>query len=598
VVDFPLQYTLFVILAPIAAIVCTGTIFYARAYFRTPTTSALVWLLLGIIGWLVANTLELAIDTEAGTLLWAKITYGFTAFSTVAWLAFALQYSDRSKWLARRRFGLFCILPLVAIGLTWSNDLHHLVWVSYRFIPVNGLLAMNVVIYGPWFWVHVGYSYALVFLGAYFIIRQYFRSFKLYRQQSKWVVVGALTPIVVNAVYVLRLFPEFKKDYTAISLAFASLSLAIGMLRYRLFDLKPVARDAVIDSMSDAMLIIDAQHRVVDINPAARNLIGLPSDQIIGRSTDEALSPRYELVERLRDQSDIRTEISLDHGGQERYFDLQVSPLTDRRGRSTGRLVVLRDMTERKQAEADLRRYTVELEARNEELDAFAHTVAHDLKNPLAVLVGHSLALKKYLPGMSAEDVNNFLDTIVRNGNRVLTIVDELLLLSKVRRLDEVEIAPLDMGVIVNEALERLSTLKSECRAQVIMPDRWPAALGHGPWVEEVWVNYLSNAFKYGGTPPRVELGAREQADDAGGDRPMVRFWVRDHGPGIPAEKQAKLFTLFTQLEAGPVGYGIGLSIVHRIVKRLGGDVGVASQVGHGSLFWFTLPAVELRGDA
>jgi PAS domain S-box-containing protein len=597
-VSYPVQYTLFVILAPMTALFCIGTILYARAYFRSLTTSALVWLMLPIVGWLVANTLELAVNTEAGTLSWAKITYGFVAFSVVAWLAFALQYSGHTEWLTLRRFGWFCLLPLVTIGLTWSNDLHRLVWANYRFIPIDGLLALNVVTYGPWFWVHAGYSYGLVFLGAYLIIRQYFRSFKLYRQQSSWVVVGALTPVVINVVYILRLFPEFQKDYTAIGLAFASLAFAIGMSRYRLFDLKPIARAAVVDSMSDAMLVVDLQHRVVDANPAARRFIGLPANQIIGRSTDEVLSPWHEFVERFRDQSDVRTEISAGRDGHMRYFDLQVSPLIDQHRQATGRLVVLRDMTERKQAEADLRRYTTELEARNEELDAFAHTVAHDLKNPLAALVGHGQALKKYFHSMPASDVDNFLDTIVRNGNKVSAIVDELLLLSQVRRLADVQITPIDMAAIVDEALDRLAPLKSEYQAQVVLPDRWPAACGHGPWVEEVWVNYLSNAFKYGGTPPRVELGAREQVDDTGEDRPMVRFWVRDHGPGIPTENQANLFTLFTQLEAAPSGYGIGLSIVHRIVKRLGGNVGVASQVGHGSLFWFTLPAVQARADS
>ena len=237
-VSYPVQYTLFVILAPMTALFCIGTILYARAYFRSLTTSALVWLMLPIVGWLVANTLELAVNTEAGTLSWAKITYGFVAFSVVAWLAFALQYSGHTEWLTLRRFGWFCLLPLVTIGLTWSNDLHRLVWANYRFIPIDGLLALNVVTYGPWFWVHAGYSYGLVFLGAYLIIRQYFRSFKLYRQQSSWVVVGALTPVVINVVYILRLFPEFQKDYTAIGLAFASLAFAIGMSRYRLFDLK------------------------------------------------------------------------------------------------------------------------------------------------------------------------------------------------------------------------------------------------------------------------------------------------------------------------------------------------------------------------
>lgn len=587
------QYTLFVVLAPLTAFACIGVIVYARLSYPSRETSALAWLMLPIVGWLVANTLEVATVTEADTLLWAKITYVFIALAAVVWLAFALQYSAHPRWLTPGRFWPFFIVPVITTVLTWTNDAHHLVWASYRFIPVNNMLAISIVVYGPWFWVHVLYSYALILLGAFLIIRQSIRSVRLYRQQSIWMAVGALTPVIVNAVYVLRLFPEFKKDYTPISFAFASLAFAGAMIRYHLFDLKPVARDAVIDSMSDAMLAIDPRGRIVDLNPAAQAIIGIPASQIIGRPAVEVLSPWRDLIERYRDQTEIRDEIMLSHDGTARYYDLQVSPLTGQHGQPAGRLVVLRDMTARKQAEAELREYTAKLEARNEELDAFAHTVAHDLKGPLTLMRGYSLALRQRFHIMTAEDIDADLDRIAYSGEKMAKIVDALLLLSQVRKLEEVEITPLDMGAIVAGALERLSTLQADCQAEVVLPDRWPTALGHGPWVEEVWVNYLSNAFKYGGASSRIELNARVQTDSSNDPRPMVRFWVRDNGPGIAPEKQARLFALFSQLGTTSEGYGLGLSIVQRIITRLGGEVGVASQLGHGSLFWFTLPAAQ-----
>ena len=110
--------------------------------------------------------------------------------------------------------------------------------------------------------------------------------------------------------------------------------------------------------------------------------------------------------------------------------------------------------------------------------------------------------------------------------------------------------------------------------------------MGHQPWVEEIWVNYLSNAIKYGGPSPRVLLGGERQDDG------MVRFWIRDFGQGINQADLQRLFIPFTKLQqAHTQGHGLGLSIVQRIAKRLGGDVGVESEPGKGSLFWFTLPA-------
>ena len=111
------------------------------------------------------------------------------------------------------------------------------------------------------------------------------------------------------------------------------------------------------------------------------------------------------------------------------------------------------------------------------------------------------------------------------------------------------------------------------------------SALGHAPWVEEVWANYISNAIKYGGTPPRIELGGNR---DGGG---MAHFWVRDNGPGLDEQQLGQLFQEFSRVTpANAEGHGLGLSIVKRIVERLGGEVRVSSAIGQGSTFGFTLP--------
>jgi PAS domain S-box-containing protein len=235
-----------------------------------------------------------------------------------------------------------------------------------------------------------------------------------------------------------------------------------------------------------------------------------------------------------------------------------------------------------------LRQYGMELEARNQDLDAFAHTVAHDLKNPLAYMVGFAELLEEDAAVMPEEAVRRYLHTIAQNGRKMTNIIDELLLLAGVRQLEQVALARLDMMEIVADAQRRLGDLIREHEAKITVPDSWPAAMGHGPWVEEVWVNFISNAVKYGGNPPRVELGADQQDD---GD---VRFWVRDNGSGLTREEQARLFTSFERLDrVRAKGHGLGLSIARRIVEKLGGQVGVASRVGHGSVFSFTLPSAE-----
>lgn len=246
----------------------------------------------------------------------------------------------------------------------------------------------------------------------------------------------------------------------------------------------------------------------------------------------------------------------------------------------------------RHRTEQKMQRYVAQLEGRNRELDAFAHTVAHDLKNPLALIVGFAEVLQAQYETMSAGEIRRSARTISRKGHKMTNIVDELLLLAALRNQD-VTLEPLDMAPIVEEAVERLSHLIERNEVAIILPDTWPMALGYGPWVEEVWVNYLSNAIQHGGSPPRVELDAdvRQLGDSS---HARVRFWVRDNGPGLTEEEQERLFRPFRQLkQVGTQGHGLGLSIVQRIVKKLNGDVGVESEVGRGSAFYFTLHLAE-----
>ena len=239
------------------------------------------------------------------------------------------------------------------------------------------------------------------------------------------------------------------------------------------------------------------------------------------------------------------------------------------------------------QLEQRVRERTAELEARNEELAAYDHTVAHDLKNPLALVIGYAEMLALDYATIIDPDGLHYLHKITQVGHKMGNIIDELLLLAELREV-EAQLRPLDMASVVAEAQQRLAHTIEKYQAEIILPDAWPVALGYSPWVEEVWVNYLSNALKYGGRPPCVELGAAEQADGT------VRFWVSDNGPGLTPDEQARLFPPFTRLDQDRAqGHGLGLSIVRRIVEKLGGQVGVESEVDRGSVFAFSLPGMD-----
>jgi signal transduction histidine kinase len=259
--------------------------------------------------------------------------------------------------------------------------------------------------------------------------------------------------------------------------------------------------------------------------------------------------------------------------------------------RITAHLKVRKLQQQLEEKNQQLQAQTVELEKRHLESEAFARTVAHDLKNPLSGIIGLTNLLltdctADTLP--TADSIEN-LQFIAQAADKMLNIIDALLLLANASKQKNINTQALDMShIIIQVTNHRLAYMFKEFHGKVKLPETWPVAKGYAPWVEEIWANYISNALKYGGQPPHIELDATTQADG------MIRFWVRDNGPGLSPESQAQLFTPFTRLHQDRAeGHGLGLSIVQQVVERLGGEAGVESTLGEGSIFYFTLPAMD-----
>lgn len=232
------------------------------------------------------------------------------------------------------------------------------------------------------------------------------------------------------------------------------------------------------------------------------------------------------------------------------------------------------------------------LQQRNQELDMFAHMVAHDLKNPLngiimiADILKQTLSLDIYPTARTLRQV----DILDRTSQRMMDIISSLLTLAGVSNQKPLYLQPVDTASLLQQVLHtRLAHMVTDYDAQIELPDTWPAVYSYAAWLEEVWANYLSNALKYGGTPPHVRLGANHLASQQ-----IVQFWVEDNGQGLNEIEQQSLFIPFTRLNAHHCeGHGLGLAIVKQIVEKLGGEVGVESTLGVGTRFYFNLPIYE-----
>jgi PAS domain S-box-containing protein len=334
----------------------------------------------------------------------------------------------------------------------------------------------------------------------------------------------------------------------------------------------------VFESSGDSIFIVDlGTNRIVAANGLAERRFGYKHDEL---STMELTQIEMPVEKSSWVSQDSGTQVyECNYRRKDgTLVPVEVSSRVSGIGENSILVNVARDISFRKKVEA-------EREQIIHDLDDFAHTVAHDLKTPLSVILGYVTVMAE--DETTTDESRDFLERITYSAYKMRSIIDELLLFSNVNKTD-VTLTPLDMGTLVIEAIKRVEFIRQRANATITAPDTWPNALGYGPWIEEVWVNFISNAIKYGGTPPKIEVGATQQ------DNNTVCFWVRDNGEGIAPEHVSELFQEFARLNTTPIeGHGLGLSIVRRIIEKLGGTVHVESTVGQGSIFSFTLPAAK-----
>jgi PAS domain S-box-containing protein len=340
----------------------TGIVTAFIAYRRHTEYGAvyLALLELAVAEWAFAIAFEAAATDITFKLLWSQVAYLGTVTTPLFYFLFAMKYSRRGRYLTYRNIALLSIVPVLTIAAAATNDLHHWLWTDISINRNN-----NIAIYGhgPWFWVFVAYSYCLLFAGMISLFLKIFRFTKSYKRRIGTLLIGSVFPFVGNLMYVFGLNPIPGRDWTPVAFLLSGLILTWGIFRLHIFELAPVACNKLMDTMGDGVLVIDAQGRIIVLNPAMQTIIGLPPDQVIGRLAAQVLAYWKKLIEDTR-RLDKETQVEA-HMGEEgvmHYYDLRFSPLHDRKGRLNGQLIVLRDITRRKQIEEERQRLVHKLQ--------------------------------------------------------------------------------------------------------------------------------------------------------------------------------------------------------------------------------------------
>jgi len=565
-----------------------SSVFLAYVLYRKREAPGAIYLFLLMIlsvNWTGAILLQLVADSGMKRAIGLAISDVCVTVSPSIFLAFVFDFLGNKKRLKWQFFLKLNILPVLALLVSFIPSAREAWWGGYVATPSGGVSFSSYLLL---YWLWTFYLYA-IFLASFILLIKGLTAFATYfKKQISIFIVASVFPLFFNLPYSFHLngFPPI--DLTPVGFLITVCILIFGIYSFHVFDIIPVAKEKVLETINDAVIVIDKYSRVVMYNKAFRNYFNLGESKLIGRYLDHISSSLGSEIASL-DQS--KSDQCREFVFQDKTFELCIKPLYRDRLTSKGKMIVLHDITPRKKMEEQLHLSNLHLQEQlliNErmidDLKAFSYTVAHNLKTPVNNIVGFSeLMVSKVNEGKFDPQWANL---ILNSGLKVSQIIDGLLLFSSIS-VKEVLSEPVDMGQVVEEALKRNEREIAEKKVSVRKPEKWPVAMGYAPWIEEVWANLISNAIKYGGEPPVLSFGF--ERNDTGS---MV-FYLQDNGDGISKDQIDQLFIPFNSLNTNKDidSHGLGLSIVKRIISKQKGRVWAVSEniPGKGSRFCFTL---------
>ena len=574
----------------------------------TATIVGLLAVLAGAVLWSVCSALELSAGDLAGREYWGDLKYIGVVLLPPAYLAFVLQCSGHTRW-PRWAGPALAVEPLAVLLLLAASATHDLV----RFYPAGASITTALAAEaGPLFWPHLIYNTALVWAATALLVVALSRMSGLYRRQSAILVAAILLPILLNLLFNLRVGPFRQVDLTPFAFVLTTAVLVWGVYQFSLLDLRPVARSQIFRTISDPVLVLDPEGRVLDANPAAGRLVDRPPAEIVGQPVAELLPSWSTTVAAAMAAGVDQANEEVTRDG--RIYDLAISALPERQRQPGGHLVVARDVTERRQVEERLcaalnhervatDRLAVALERERAALEreraaaehlrtldelksGFLQAVSHDLRTPLASVLGISLTLQRGRDRLTEADTEDLIGRLIANARKLDRILTGLLDLDRLDRgivelrREPVELDRLVAGV-VSEARDEL--LDAHPVSLELLPVQ---VLADAAKVERIVENLLANAARHTdpGTPIWVSVSHRDRG---------ALLCVEDAGPGIPAEQRESIFRPF---QRGPgdaaytLGSGVGLALVAQIASLHDGLAWVEDRAGGGASFRVLLP--------
>ncbi|NLO10492.1 MAG: PAS domain S-box protein [Clostridiales bacterium] len=520
--------------------------------------------------WSIPNSLEMSAAVLDVKLFWANIQYIAYCFSPVALLILCLKFSGHEKYLKFKNLFWIFIIPTITIILVWTDKYHGLVRNNIH-MDYSGAFPVIKKQYGPFFYIHALHSHGLNLTTIYFLFRAVLRRKTIYRRQALALLIGIGLIFIPNLLYISGISPIKGHDITPIFFGPAGIIMAWSIFRYRMFDLVPLARATVIEDMDAGVMVLDLQDRILDINPAFVNIIGLPLKQITTKHIYEVSENIPELIELICDRTVSRIEFSVVKPEAKLIYEALLSILKDKNGDDIGRLVVIYDISEKKRAENEYYKEQWKLAVRNER-----NRMVRDLHDNLGQVLGfinmQAQGIQKELIDAGEDLFSKKLDKLIEVAQTAHQQIREYI--HDMRNSDLIEIdfiAALD-NEISNYELQTLIKVSSK-----ITPEFSNAAIA-----PDIRIHIL-NIIK------EVMNNVRKHAQ---AENILMSCDYLDNDLLVIIYDDGKGFDLETNKESKQ---GFGLSIIQERASEMGGTIEIQSKHGEGSCIKLRVPLD--RGD-
>lgn len=545
-------------------------------------------------------TIESSVTTQDAKVFWSQISYLFAVIIPVYFFLFARRYTGVIRFRDMKWGWTLFIFPVITLFIAFTNEYHHLLWSGYS--PIDPKTNLMVYYHGYWFWIgYAMYNYVLLFMATYqlarFIIKNKYN--KNYRQQSVVIMIAGLFPWVASVFYLAQFTPFNGLDITTISTSFSALLFTWAILKGRLLNLAPVARETLMETLSLGIIALDEKNRIQDINQAARSYLmlednglqGITLQQAVHFNNNKPVSPAVNLL--LDAISDSVPDQQLDVSTSQGVVSFRIVK-TPIKGIPGTRLVSIQDITEEVMRQEELKQAKMKAEESDKLKSAFLANMSHEIRTPMNSIIGFISLLQE--EDLTDVEKTEYLGIVRRNGDRLLSTLNDIVDISKIESGQAViNYSEFDINEVM---INTYSLFKQEAEIRGLEFARPGIILPHQSYIrsdkEKVYsivTNLVKNALKYT-TNGFVKLECSISEGE-------LHLSVKDSGIGIPDTKQRAVFERFFQVDSSKRssydGAGLGLSITKAFIELLGGSVTLESEEGKGSTFFVRLPVENAR---